>query len=173
MSLLAARVLALEAAFRRIAATRMAGLPLMQPGLAVQAVGFEPEPDDAGLAWGVLITPWFMNLLRLPLMAENAQRLPAPGVAADWTVGGHAVGCLGAEEALLGPGPLARYALCSLHSPMHHFADQASALAAAREVLQLLRPAAAQPVSSGAPVGAPPPSRRGFLFGRGQSPGTP
>lgn len=166
MSLVAARVLALEAAFRRIAATRMAGLPLLQPGLAVQAVGFEPEPDDAGLAWGVLITPWFMNLLRLPLMAENAQRLPEPGVAADWTVGGHAVGCLGAEEALLGPGPLARYALCSLHSPMHHFADQARALAAAHEVLQLLRPAAA-------PVGAPPPSRRGFLFGRGQSPGTP
>ena len=39
------RAAELEACFRRIADTRMAGLPFLHPGLAVQAVGFAPEPD--------------------------------------------------------------------------------------------------------------------------------
>ena len=45
----------LVAAFERIAATRMAGLPLNNPALRVQAVGFRAQDD--GYLVGVLIFP--------------------------------------------------------------------------------------------------------------------
>lgn len=145
---LAARVAALEAAFRHIAAERMAGVPVLHPGLQVQAVGFADTGD--GAAVGVLVTPWFMNLVRLP---ENAQPLPL-GVSAERELGGHRFDFMGAFEERCGA-----FETCSLFSPMFEFADHAAATATARELLALLRPAPAVP-----PPAAP--SRRGFLFGR-------
>lgn len=149
---LAARVHALEQRYQDIARTRMAGLPLVHPRLSVQAVDFEAEPADGGhgsaapaLALGVLVTPWFMNLVRLPLQADAAQVLPAPGHADTHSVGGWTFSFLGHEE----PG-LGRFAAASLASPMSEFADQAAAVATARAVLERLRPR---------------PARRGFLFG--------
>ena len=56
-------VTALESAFRRIAATRMAGLPINHPLLAVEGVGFRLWQ---GKWLGVLVTPWAMNLVLLP-----------------------------------------------------------------------------------------------------------
>ena len=42
---------------------RMQGLPIVNPELSVEAVGFEPfEAHELG----VLISPWFMNLVLLP-----------------------------------------------------------------------------------------------------------
>ena len=61
------RVATLERAFRQVAETRMQGVPLLNAALQVQAVGFAPLADEPGVALGVLVTPWFMNLLRLPL----------------------------------------------------------------------------------------------------------
>jgi hypothetical protein len=46
------RVAALEGAFRHIRATRMVGVPLLHPGLRVQAVAFEREPTDAAALSG-------------------------------------------------------------------------------------------------------------------------
>jgi [NiFe] hydrogenase assembly HybE family chaperone len=49
--------------YRDIHRERMQGLPIVHPGLEVEAVGFAPwEEHDLG----VLITPWFMNLVLLP-----------------------------------------------------------------------------------------------------------
>lgn len=54
---------ALETVFNGVLETRMRGVPVINPALSVQAVGFNPFNGD----WlGVLITPWFMNLLLLP-----------------------------------------------------------------------------------------------------------
>lgn len=145
MDPLPTRVQQLEAVFREIAATRMAGLPLLHPGLKVQAVEFAPCGD--GTALGVLVTPWFMNLVRLPLQG-TADVTPAPGEAEDQAVGGWTFRFHGQQEPGLGP-----FAAASLASPMGEFADQASAVATARALLERLRPA---------------PARRGFLFGRGQ-----
>lgn len=152
-----ARVEQLQDVFRRIAATRMAGVPVCHPGLRVQAVGFERVPEEPGLALGVLVTPWFMNLVRLPLDPTQPGAL-AERASARRVHGGHVFEFLGAFEPELGP-----FESCSLFSPMAEFADQAAAVATAHEVLALLRTPAPAP----APVAPPPaPARRGFLFGR-------
>jgi [NiFe] hydrogenase assembly HybE family chaperone len=155
--LLAQRVSVLESAFAEIGRTRMAGLPLLHPKLRVQALGFQAL-DDEPLAWGVLVTPWFMNLLRLPL-DKTAPVLPV-GEVAERKLGPQRMQFIGAHEAAI--GGCGRYELCSLFSPMNAFIDHEAAMATAREVLALLRPVAA-------PASAPPedvPARRGFLFGR-------
>lgn len=141
---LALRVQALEACFRHIAATRMAGLPVLHPRLRVQAIGFAEAADD--LALGVLLTPWFMNLVRLPLQPAAAAGLPAPGRSAELAVGGWRLLFHGQHEPAIGP-----FAAASLVSPLHALADQAAAVAMAEAVLEQLRPR---------------PARRGFLFGR-------
>lgn len=143
---LAARVAALEARFAMIAATRMAGVPLLNERLAVAAVGFEAVEDGAV---GVLLTPWFMNLLWLP--GEQAEPA-APGASRRRAVGNENFEFIGAHEEGIGP-----YEACSLFSPMFEFEDQAAALATAREVLAQLRcPPEPQPQAS----------RRALLFGR-------
>lgn len=144
----------LEAVFRDIAATRMQGVPLLHPGLQVQAVGFAPEPEGSS-ALGVLVTPWFMNLMRLPL--DAAEPL-GPGQVCSQRIGAHRLSFIGAHEAAFGP-----YAMCSLASPMFEFADQNAAVATAHEVLAQLR----QPPAKGEPDA----QRRRFLLGRGAAPG--
>ena len=57
------RVADLVARYEAIYRERMRDLPLVNPVLAVEAVGFE-QWEDQDL--GVLITPWFMNLVLLP-----------------------------------------------------------------------------------------------------------
>ncbi|MDG0854343.1 [NiFe]-hydrogenase assembly chaperone HybE [Roseateles puraquae] len=152
MNELTARVQALEALFRHVQATRMAGVPVLNAALAVEAVGFQPVPVEAGeppAAVGVLVTPWFMNLVWLPLQPEaGADRV---GQARARDVGGTSFEFIGAHE----PG-LGAYEACSLASPMFEFPDQAQARATAWAVLAELRPAAPQASSA----------RRGFLFGR-------
>lgn len=131
----------LEATFRRIATTRMRGVPVMHAPLSVQAVGFGPDPLQAGMMLGVLVTPWFMNVLRLPVVAATADvaaphaGLLAPGLQAVRRYGEHALDFIGAHEAALGG-----FEQASLFSPMFAFADQPAAVATAQEVLHLLRP---------------------------------
>lgn len=155
MTSLTARVAHLEEAFRTIAATRMQGLPLLNGSLQVQALGFQPLPGDEAAALGVLLTPWFMNLVRLPLDAEAEATVPAVGVKREHQVGELHFEFIGTHEAALG-----RFEMCSMFSPVFEFANQAGALAVAREVLALLRPT---PVAQQTPER---PARRGFLFGR-------
>ncbi|KAF0136409.1 MAG: hypothetical protein FD153_1935, partial [Rhodospirillaceae bacterium] len=46
--------------FRSVQSERMQGIPILNPVLQVEAVGFEWAPDQEGvLAEGALITPWF------------------------------------------------------------------------------------------------------------------
>ena len=65
---------ALEAAYCRAQATRMAGLPFLNGSLAVEAIGFAPWQAH----WlGVVVTPWFMNLVVAPRDAAQWRALPA------------------------------------------------------------------------------------------------
>ena len=174
------RASALEALYRRIAETRMAGVALCHPGLEVAALGFEPV-DDGSAAVGVLLTPWFMNLVWLPLADPRDDGPPplAVGRSRQRTVGTHGFEFIGCAEEGFGP-----YESCSLFSPMHEFVDQAAARATAEAVLALLRAPAEAPAAEPAPAPAaapapapacgsgpgtappPVPSRRGFLLGR-------
>lgn len=132
--------------FQRIADERMAGVPILNPALAVAAVGFRPWQDH----WiGVLSTPWFMNLVACPDGADEAADLSRrvielPAGKYEFTA---------AREDGLG-----LYLACSLISPMSQFASQDEALAVAGEVIRQVFQA-----PEPAPVGAPDPGRRGFM----------
>ena len=141
---------ALEALFVRIAATRMAGIPILHPGLRVRALGFAAEPAGP-VAVGVLVTPWFMNLVRLPLAADEP--MARDGETRARAVGLERFDFIGASE----PG-FGRYEACSLFSPMFEFVDQAAAEATAQAVLDTLR----RPL----PAAAVDPSRRALLLGQ-------
>lgn len=153
------RVQTLEQVFAHIAATRMQGVPVLNGALRVQAVGFAPQADPAGGEWllGVLVTPWFMNLVCLPMdLAPTGETVPGVGQKTSRQIGSERFEFIGANEEGLGA-----FACCSLFSPMFEFADHAAAVATATEVLNLLRTPAPTPALPAAP------SRRGFLFGRG------
>jgi [NiFe] hydrogenase assembly HybE family chaperone len=150
---LARAVHALQARFEHIARTRMAGLPVVNAALQVQAVGFERLPAEPGVALGVLVTPWFMNLVRLPLDEAAQGRMAGATQRQARGVGAARIDFIGHDEAGLG-----RFECCSLFSPMQAFAEQRNAVEVAQGVLHGLRSAAAaQPEQ---------PARRGFLTGR-------
>lgn len=167
------RVQTLEHVFAHIAATRMQGVPVQNPALRVQAVGFAPQADPDGGKWllGILVTPWFMNLVCLPMdLAQAGENVLGVGQKAKRQIGSETFEFIGAHEDGLGA-----FACCSLFSPMFEFADHAAAVATACEVLNLLRTTAPASALTSAQKPAPvmdgkvetAPSRRGFLFGRG------
>lgn len=152
----------LDAAYRAIA-RRMDGLNFVNPAIEVEAVGFAPW--DAH--WlGVMVTPWFINLMLLPreaagwvpLRQGETRRYRFP--AGDYEF-------IGARDATIGD-----YQMCSLISPSD-FADHESA----RLVAQLAREALFDPANAEQPTGASespplsqrveaPMSKRDFLRGR-------
>lgn len=109
------------------AARNMASLPICNAALAVEAVGFR---EHAGREVGVVVTPWFMNLVVLPSPADAAAwrrgelaRLAFPSGAYDFVVG-EAAGEFVAS--------------CSLFTLMHDFADQVAAREAALAAAEAL-----------------------------------
>jgi len=140
------RVHALEVTFAHIARTRMADVPLLHPELHVQAVGFAERCD--GTALGVLITPWFMNLVRLPLVRDERAALHAHRT--------HQLGAYSLEFTSAFEAELGAFECCSLFSPVHEFADQAAAVATACEILRELAPRTSSPPALG---------RRALFFG--------
>ncbi len=174
----AARVRALEAEFTEIWHAKMRDVPVVNRALRVQAVGFR----DWGEGWlGVLVAPWFMNLVLLPRGAEDWRGLTA-----------------GAKEDIEFPsgtyeflhnvrGALGGYKACSLFSPMDQFQSHAQAVEVAEAVMTALFDdanraetdrageirarreadlAAAAEAEDTAPPPAVAPSRRAVLSGR-------
>lgn len=119
----------LERVFAHIQATRMRGLPILNPVLDVEAVGMRLWH---GHCLGVLITPWFMNLMLLPNEGDDWSDLP-PGAARQHVFPSGRYEFIVGEEAGIG-----RYQMCSLFSPVFEFADQAAAVATAEAVMEAL-----------------------------------
>jgi [NiFe] hydrogenase assembly HybE family chaperone len=115
----------LEKIYRNIHREHMLGLPILNPDLEVEAVGFVPF---RGLWLGVLVTPWFMNLMLLsgtvncPVLAE--------GESQSWQFPGGALKFYAGFEAETG-----YCQVCSMVSPMREFANQEQARAAAQAIL--------------------------------------
>jgi [NiFe] hydrogenase assembly HybE family chaperone len=164
------RVATLVRTFAAIGSSRMRGIPLLNKQLKVQAVGFEPSGQELPeLLVGILVTPWFMNLICLT--TEPTGRVgaaPGAGLTIRHKVGSENFDFISACEDGLGD-----FAACSLFSPMFEFSDQAGAVATATEILATLRrePVPLQQADIAQQV-SPVPSRRGFLLGRGASPPT-
>jgi [NiFe] hydrogenase assembly HybE family chaperone len=150
------RIAALEAHFCTVASTQMQDVPLLNPALRVEAVGF--RAIDSGCL-GVLISPWFMNLVWLRSVEE--------GVAAPDSLADSLVLALpsGEYDCWRNHAPtVGAFYTCSLFSPVLEFADHASAVLTARHVmLTVLDEQAHNPVI---PPSQTQVSRRDFLRGK-------
>ena len=108
----------LERAFRAVHEKRMQGLPFVNPALSVEAVDVLPWNGH----WlGVLITPWFMNLMLLPDKREAWPVLRA-GEKSEQIFPAGTFEFVAGRESTLG-----EYLACSLFSPMFEFADHETA----------------------------------------------
>ena len=133
--------------FRRIYDERMQGLPIVNPGLEVQAVGFTDVGDHMV---GVLITPWFINLVLLPGTEDWADNSQGETVRCTFPSGPCELTVCRDEE-------LGTYLAAVLFRAVVDFPDQATAVEVADEaLLQIL----ALPEQAGAPV-----TRRGLFTG--------
>nr|WP_281427561.1 [NiFe]-hydrogenase assembly chaperone HybE [Azospirillum formosense] len=158
-----ARVAALTASYRLIAERDMAGVPICNAALAVEALGFRPH----GPGWiGCVIAPWFLNAVLIPrdpaLWADRRDgdkvQIGLPSGAYRFTAA--RVGVLGT------------LAVIPLASAMNVFTDQEDTRAAAVLALDHLMREPKQPTQQAEPPPAsdadamrPALSRRS-LFGR-------
>lgn len=126
----------LESTFQHIADTRMRDIPILNPRLSVEAVGFCRWHQH----WlGILITPWFMNVLCLP-GDERATEPLASGTTCSLELPSGSYEFLAASESRLGD-----YLSCSLFSPVLQFADQDQAREVARAAMDALMQAPSTP----------------------------
>jgi [NiFe] hydrogenase assembly HybE family chaperone len=124
----------LVARYAEISEGPMRDVPICNPALAVEAIGFRAHGDAAV---GIIITPWFMNLL---VLWEPA---PEQGCSDVIALPAGDVACVGGF--LEGFGPLRA---CSLFSPMSDFADMDAARQVAAETVALLFSPPAPPKTS-------------------------
>jgi len=160
---------ALEAAFRAILQKSMQDMPVVNPALSVEAVGFRPWHEH----WlGILITPWFMNLVLMPRVSAMWSPIGA-GESRHYVFPAGVFEFIGASDPALGD-----YQACSLFSPMFDFADAAGAHDTAVAALEALfdaasrepgdvamPPTVARGAAASAVAAAKGVSKRGFLFG--------
>lgn len=119
----------LEDRYNLILNTRMIGVPAVNPEIRVEAVGFQPWQD---CCLGVLITPWFMNLMLISCEGNRWQELPVGSVQTHEFPSGNYQFIVGHEEGI------GFYQSCSLFSPMFEFKDHEDAQLVAQETLQLI-----------------------------------
>ena len=105
----------------------MQDLPIFNPNLKVEAVGFTPWQ---GRLLGVLITPWFMNLVLLPGAQDDWSEL-ASGTSETWELpAGEYEFTVTADDAL------GVHQSLSLFTTVIDFPDQQTARAVAQEITE-------------------------------------
>jgi [NiFe] hydrogenase assembly HybE family chaperone len=119
----------LEAHFRDVHARAMKDVPICNEDLAVASTGFRPYGD---WALGIVLTPWFMNIIAAPL-AGAASIATLPGETQSLVLPSGVVEFLAADL-----DGFDRLLMCSLFSPMQDFEDQEAALATAKAAFELL-----------------------------------
>lgn len=154
----------LEVHYQQIWTTRMHDLPFVNPALRVEAVGFVRHEGD----WlGVVITPWFLNLLLLSGGGSLWGDIPA-GERRYLNLPCGTLQFIADDDPEIGP-----YQYCPLIAPVSSIPDHATARQAAldamRSVLSSLPLGAPEtatpPASASVPPAEPaaPVSRRGFF----------
>lgn len=143
----------LQQCYARVSRERMAGVPILNPRLSVEVVGARTWE---GKWLGVLVTPWSINLMLLPLgeaeqpaWAElglgTAVRHRFPAGQFEFLVG---------EEAEIG-----RTQMCSLFSPVLEFEGSEAARVAAEAALAALLDTATDDAPPAAAGDAHPPQQ--------------
>jgi len=162
----------LELRFKQLGAERIYGLPIYNEALTVEAVDFQICAGDLGDDLiGVLVTPWFVNIMQLPSDSDPWR---------SYTVGERTTYPLdsGAREFVIGEDEeVGRYLFRTVASPTQCFKDQIAAITGGRNALKALlvapeeahseMPPASQAVAlSGTPKeGGHDRGRRNFLRG--------
>ena len=119
----------LVAEFTKIWHHKMIDLNIANDNLYVQAVGFQMH---RGQPLGILIAPWFMNLIQLPGVDDNWSDL-SPGIK---EIIEFPSGCYEFIHNRL--EQFGDYKSCSLFSHMNCFIDQSQANSVADAVMQAL-----------------------------------
>jgi [NiFe] hydrogenase assembly HybE family chaperone len=136
----------------------MRDLSVYNEKIAIEAIGFRPFGDDAFL--GVLLTPWFLNIIILPVkpapmnMAEIGRTVfvELPAGKRAFVVGGDEV--------------IGLYRAHSLHSPVLNFTLPGQAGAEAlRKLAMLMTPVTTETIATTG-SGKRGIDRRALLFGR-------
>lgn len=123
------RIAQLVADFRVHGPRSDADIRTQNAALQVEAVGFRRHGESLV---GVLVTPWFMNLLLLPGGGEDWSPA-APGTVQHVRMPSGTYEFLQARRPVLG-----EYKLCTLFSPMDEFSSQGQAVAVAETVMRAL-----------------------------------
>jgi [NiFe] hydrogenase assembly HybE family chaperone len=116
----------MEQTFKRIHTENMQGIPILNPMIEVQALGFQ---EWQGRVLGVIITPWLMNLVLLPAEGEDWSQMELghkqphefPSRSYKFMI-----------NDIEGIGPCQTYSLCS---PMRDFASHEQAVQVAQDFL--------------------------------------
>lgn len=119
----------LQAVFETIATTRMADVPILNPALRVETVGFRLWQ---GYWIGVLVTPWTLSLVVMPGELTTLEPLLADEKR-TWSFPSGAYAFMGLNEPELGVCHI-----CSLISPVSEFATHAAAISVANEIVSQL-----------------------------------
>ncbi len=119
----------LEPTFQMILEDRMEGVPVINDRLTVKAIGFHKWQS---YQLGILITPWFMNLILLPEIEADAEQAQLGSKKTHVFPSGSYEFIIGFEE------ELGFYLSCSLFSPMFEFEEQAAAELTAHEALSAI-----------------------------------
>jgi [NiFe] hydrogenase assembly HybE family chaperone len=115
--------------FQTIYQQRMADIPVINEKIEVSAVGFQHWQNSI---LGILITPWFMNLILLPGESENWDEYELLSKQSYSFPSGRYTFITGYEEAI------GKFQMCSLFSPMFEFADNNSAVETAEIAIREL-----------------------------------
>ncbi|MDO8990123.1 MAG: [NiFe]-hydrogenase assembly chaperone HybE [Sideroxyarcus sp.] len=119
----------LETVFTNIANTRMAGLPICNEALRVQAVGFREWQAH----WvGVLVTPWTISLVLMP-GEKGPLKVLGPDEKMKWEFPSGSYEFMGLNETALGTCQI-----CSLISPVVEVASHEDAVGIAKQVMEAL-----------------------------------
>jgi [NiFe] hydrogenase assembly HybE family chaperone len=147
----------LEAHYRHVWQTRMHDLPFVNAALGVEAIGFARYQGD----WlGVVITPWFLNLLLVSGGGLLWGDIPA-GERRYLSLPCGTLQFIADDDPDIGP-----YQYCPLIAPVSDLADMAQARLIATDALNtvFLPPAPpAEPESPPVAEEKPAVSRRGFF----------
>ena len=128
-AMIGAKTHALVTDFTEVWHGKMRDVPIVNKLLHVQAVGFQMHE---GRPLGVLIGPWFMNLVQLPAEGEDWSAL-VPGAKEVIAFASGEYEFIHNVREMVGG-----YKACSLFSPMGEFRSQAQAVDVARAVMVAL-----------------------------------